>query len=451
VFNPDVLPFKRMTSLDAVRADYTLYDRSTTTTELTVGNKTDPSRDRFWGDVTIAIDPGVAVPLPSVAPDMRILSYEATPAVKLRFSKDAADNFSVRADDPQAHGTYRLVFLADADAGYFAPQLPDRDYSLDQVARRAEAEDLLPTLPTAVLAEADKSLRILQIERDDDLGRSFNRMVDYFRSFEARTLTDVTGDIYRDLFDTQAGVCRHRSFAFIITATAAGIPTRYITNEAHAFVEVWFPDRGWQRIDLGGAALELEVTDAAGKTLHRPRAEDPFSKPQAYEDNSTQLNGVHGLSDTQIADRQQPLGDGSSGDFDPLGDGTNGSGSGSGLGDDAVGPGDDVVDRKPPDPAKVSPRIRVTSADPIGYRGEAIRVEGSFEASDHLIDGVRVDVFVAPFGHAGNDAILIGRGTTDAAGGFEIDVDLPADLDLATYEVYVSTPDTAEHNSAISD
>jgi len=449
VFNPDVLPFKRMTAMDAVRDDYTLVVTAKSRIELAVGGKTDASRDRFWGDVTIELTPGVDVPLPSVAPDMRILSYETTPAIDLAFSKDGADNFSVRSNDAKARGTYHLVFLADADAGYFAPELPDREYSLAQVARRAEAEFLLPTLPPTVLQEAQRSLRKLGIELDDDLGTSFNRLVDYFRSFEARTMTDVTGDVYRDLFDTQAGVCRHRSFAFIITALAAGIPTRYVTNEAHAFVEVWFPDRGWQRIDLGGAALDLEVTGAEGKTLHRPRAEDPFSKPQPYDQSYTNLSGdVRGLTDDQISDRQQPLGDDASGNFDPLN--PDGSGSGSGFGDDAVGPGD-VVDRKPPDPAKITPQIRVSAADPIGYRGEAVRVEGAFEATDGLVGGVRVDVFVAPFGHAGNDATLIGRGHTELDGTFAFDVDLPSDLDLATYEVYVSTPDTDEHNAAISD
>ena len=36
----------------------------------------------------------VDIPLPSVAPDMRILSYKVAPNIQLKFSKDGADNFT---------------------------------------------------------------------------------------------------------------------------------------------------------------------------------------------------------------------------------------------------------------------------------------------------------------------------------------------------------------------
>jgi transglutaminase-like putative cysteine protease len=455
VFNPDVLPFKRMTAMDAVRDDYTLYVRSTVLTDVAVGNgaRTTPSRDRFWGDVLVELSPGRDVPLPSVAPDMRILSYEATPKVALTFSKDGADNFYVRSDDAGANGTYRLVFLADADAGYFAPQLPARRYSLDDVRRRAEREGLLPELPDTVLAEAKRSLRTLRIDPDDDLDRAFNALVRWHREFAAKQLGDFTGNIYRDLFDEQAGVCRHRSFTFIVTATAAGIPTRYVTNEAHAFVEVWFPERGWQRVDLGGAALRMEVSNAEGKTIHRPRAEDPFDKPKAYEENYTQLEGdIRGLTEEQLAERRVPLDDGgASGDYDKLVDGDGpGTGDGTGTGD-AVDPGD-VGRAQPPDPAKRTPSVAVTMADSVGYRGEAVHVEGRVDDADGgPLPGTRVDVFVAPVGSDGNGGRLIGRGATDRDGRFSVDADLPGDLDLRTYEIYVTTPDTDTHNSGRSD
>src|SRR4029077_19169587 len=51
VFNPDVLPFKRMSALDGVADDYTLNIAHSALVELTVGGTTDKSRDRFWGSV----------------------------------------------------------------------------------------------------------------------------------------------------------------------------------------------------------------------------------------------------------------------------------------------------------------------------------------------------------------------------------------------------------------
>ena len=88
--------------------------RSTTTTRckigarradrVPVGGTTDKARDRFWGSVLVQLSPGTDVPLPSVAPDMRILSYEIKPKTTLTFSKDGADNFYVRSDESQRVG-----------------------------------------------------------------------------------------------------------------------------------------------------------------------------------------------------------------------------------------------------------------------------------------------------------------------------------------------------------
>jgi hypothetical protein len=401
----------------------------------------------------VELAPGRAAPLPSVAPDMRILSYETTPPTSLTFLKDRADNFSVRSDT--ADGTYRLVFFVDADAGYFSPALPARDYTLAEVRDTAEARGLLPALPPDVLPEANRTLKKLGVGKQEDLETAFNTLVYYFRGFEAKTLDDRSGLLYRDLVEQQAGVCRHRSFAFIITALAAGIPTRYVTNEAHAFVEVWFPDRGWQRIDLGGAALHMEVEGADGKTLHRPRHDDPFDKPPEYDQSYTQLEGdIKGLTQGQIDERKVPLGDGSSGDFGPLVDGDgSGSGSGSGLGSnaaDAVAPGDDVRAR-PPDPHKLTPSIVITRSDDVGYRGEPVMIEGRVDSSNGPVAGTRVDIFVAPIGHGGNDGRLVGRGATDDRGQFAVDADLPGDLDLASYEHYATTPESDTYNAGVSE
>ena len=62
------------------------------------------------------------------------------------------------------------------------------------------------------------------------------------------------------------GVCRHRAYAFLVTAQSLGIPTRLVENEAHAWVEV-HDGTLWRRIDLGGAGrlppVGLEPTRAA--------------------------------------------------------------------------------------------------------------------------------------------------------------------------------------------
>ena len=453
VFNPDVLPFKRMSALDGVGDDYTLGIAHAVVTEVAVGGTTDKTRDRFWGSMLIDLAPGTDVPLPSVAPDMRILSYEIKPAVHLRFEKDGADNFYVRTDEPHATGTYRLVFLCDADAGYFAPQLPAHRLTPRQVAQ-ATPPELRPAMPPAVRRQAMITLSHLGIDADMDLGVAFNKLVGYFRDFAAKPAPPATGDVYRDLCDSQAGVCRHRSFAFMITANALGIPTRFVSNEAHAFVEVWFPERGWQRIDLGGAALKLDVTGAEDKTLHRPRSEDPFAKPDAYKNNYTQLAGdIKGLSQRQIADKRKSLDQSPpSGAFGP-GAGR-GAGGGSGGGGDE-GTGDRIMpDPNLPaaqiDPQKPTPRLLVTTSSASAYRGDTIHVEGRVDVAGKGLPDHRVDIFLAPAGSGGARSKPLGNAVTGPDGSFRVDLAIPGSVELATYEIWLSSPDDATYNGALS-
>ena len=69
------------------------------------------------------------------------------------------------------------------------------------------------------------------------------------------------------LFSTRRGFCAHYASAFSLLARAAGIPARVVSGyqggvpdggpaglrvrqaDAHAWSEIWFPQRGWQRVD----------------------------------------------------------------------------------------------------------------------------------------------------------------------------------------------------------
>ena len=447
VFNPDVLPFKRMSAFDSTDGDFTLHVARSAQVELPVGGTTDAStRDRFWGDVEIQLAPGVEVPLPSVAPDMRILSYEAKPSVHLAFSKDGADNYFVRTDDPGAQGTYHVVFFADADAGYFAPQLPPHKYRVREVGARAPAE-LVAAMPDNVRHEAEITLEHLGVDADMDLGVAFNKLVGYFRAFQAGDLKSHSGNTYRDLCDSQVGVCRHRSFAFMITANALGIPTRLVENEAHAFVEVWFPERGWQRIDLGGAALRMDVAGASNKTLHRPRAEDPFAKPPEYTQSYTQLEGdIRGLSTQQLADKKRPL------DEAPASGSTAGPGNGgnSSVSPDRITP-DPTLPHVAQDPKKPTPRLLVTQAATSAYRGDLLHVEGIARVDAKPLADHVVAVYLSPAGENGQHAVQIGSAKTAADGTFRVDLPVPGGLSLSTYEIYLSSLEDAHYNASLSD
>jgi len=463
VFNPDVLPFKRMSAFNSIDENYTLHVKDAgARTDVQVGGVTDPKkRDWFYGDVLLQLKPGVDVPLPSVAPDMRILSYEVKPRTRLHFSKDSADNYYVRSEENSAAGQYRLLFYVDADAGYFAPQLPPGNLKVRDVIAKA-APELKTTLPPIVKAQSKVTLGKLGIDDQNySLQKSFNALVGYFRAFQAGDLQNASGDIYRDLCDTQKGVCRHRSFAFMVTANALGIPTRYVQNEAHAFVEVWFPGREWQRIDLGGAALRMNVTGADNKTLHRPRSEDPFEKPDEYKDQYTQLEGdIKGLTAQQKADKKKPLDQApASGQIGKGGGDASGSGAGSGSGGkqtakNSVGPDritpDPTAPVKDPDPKKKTPSLSITTADTSAFRGDYLHVEGIARVEGKGIGNHRVDIHLAPAGSDGKGATNIGYAVTRPDGTFSADVQVPSVLDLSRYEIQLSSSDDAYYNATIT-
>jgi hypothetical protein len=470
VFNPDVIPFKRMTVFDAINEDYTLRVARTALTDLPVGGTHNATtHDRFYGDVRLQLRSGVTVPLPSVAPDMRILSYETYPPIKLTFSKDGADNFYVRSDDAGASGQYQLTFWCDADARYFAPSLPSRKYTIEELVKRTPDEYRVP-VPDGVRVQGETTLQKPKfalatarfgVDRKNDLGVAFDHLVSYFRAFQAGEIQNPTGDIYRDLCDSQLGVCRHRAFAFMVTATTLGIPTRYVQNEAHAFVEVWFPERGWQRIDLGGAALRMNVTGADDKRMHRPRADDPFAKPPEYKDQYTQLEGdIRGLTEDQKSERKKPADQAPTSGQIAAGPGKQ-NGSGAGLGTDAladnspIGPDrispDPTKPVKPQDPAKPTPTLSVVSSDTSVFRGDALRVEGVANAGGKGIPNHRVDIFLSPAGAGGEGSIAVGYGVTDAGGRFKAEVNVPPTVDLASYEIRLSSSEDATYNAALSD
>jgi hypothetical protein len=305
--------------------------------------------------------------------------------------------------------------------------------------------ELRPSLPDRVRRQAQKTLDRLHVNASMDLSDAFNRLVAYFRAFQAKPLPPTTGDIYRDLCDSQAGVCRHRAFAFMVTANALGIPTRFVENEAHAFVEVWFPERRWQRIDLGGAALRMEVEGAGNKTLHRPRSDDPFEKPQEYKQSYTQLEGdIKGLTPQQLADKHKSLGQApASGAFDA-------NAGGGATGPDRILPDQDLptVTR---DPKKLSPVLLVTLADDHAFRGDVLHVQGQVTAARKGLPDHPVDVFLSKAGHGGANSILLGRAVTEADGSFRAEFVLPPTIKLDAYDIWLSSPEDAYYNAALSE
>ncbi|MCL6268703.1 DUF3488 and transglutaminase-like domain-containing protein [Sansalvadorimonas sp. 2012CJ34-2] len=103
------------------------------------------------------------------------------------------------------------------------------------------------------------------------------------------------------LFDTRRGFCAHYSGALVFLLRAAGIPARVIGGyqggeviekgvlqvrqfDAHAWVEVWQPGYGWERVDPTAAVAPERVEEGLESAVAREGSflEGAFLSPSRY-------------------------------------------------------------------------------------------------------------------------------------------------------------------------
>lgn len=407
VFDPSVVPFKRNRALDEVGDDYTLRVSSGRFEHLEpTGNKLERGREVFWGSLLLEGAAGQRIAMPSVSPEGRILSYQATPTQDVRFERDAAGNFYAT---PSLDGRLRLVFVTDAPSHWFGRSLP-AGARFDQVPRA-----LRPKMPKAIQKEALEVAAAIGIDASTSYSDALSTLVAWFRAFEPGVPPPAQGSVYRDIALGKKGICRHRGHGFVITAQALGIPAHYVFNEAHVFVEVWIPgpDAGWLRVDLGGGADELQVHGAEGKSLHQPIVGDPFDKPPAYAES-----GAAGAMKVEGMPEEDP-------------------GSAAGLGPTA--PDAELLDlpivRARPQPTLEPTRTSLVVGESLVFRGDAFHVSGAVVA-------VRGGAPIAQ----GTVQILLTRGpdkqavallgtATIAGGRYAVDVAIPPRQVPGNYEI----------------
>lgn len=429
VFDPSVVPFKRNRALDRVGADYELSaDRRTYTRVEITGNRLEQGREAFWGSVVIEGRAGERVPLPSVSPESRILSVEASPAVELSFEKDRSDNFYVT---PAAAGRVRLVFVMDAPTGYFGRPIPVGLHVRD--VPRA----LRPRPPASVVREVEQVAREAGIDPAAPYDVLLEALVGWFRGFTPGEPPPAAGSIYRDLTLGRAGVCRHRGFGFVVTAQGLGIPARYVFNEAHVFVEVYVPgpDPGWLRVDLGGGAERLVVHGGADKTLHRPRGRDPFDQPDAFA--AQQAAGATRVEGMPSAGRT--------------------SAAGASPVDPAAFPEairamlNRAIPRAAAAPHKVPTRVTLSVEGWAVYRGDPLAVSGQvMDARGRPVTDGTLQILLL-FGADRQAVALLATALLDADGRYTAEVRVPEQQPPGDYEIVAEFMGNSAHAPAVSD
>lgn len=450
-FSPSVMPHKRVSALDRVvlapDGVPVLASGSRVIEEVPVANAPAAGRDRFWGSVTLDFRAGARVPLPSVSPESQILSVQTEPRVPLRFERDEAGNYFARAP-AGAPAVIRLAFLTDAPVGYFNRELPQ--VGLPVGARAAEVAPLPPQVRENALMFAAE----LGITPTSSYTHALEELVRHFRSFRSSNEAFGDGqDIYLDLARGMVGVCRHRAYAFTITALALGIPTHFVMNEAHAWVEVRLPDGEWLRVDLGGAAVGVRLQGDPDAPRYEPRMRDPLPQPPAYRAALERAGepgaGASGTSsdpggeDANHSSTQPGGEDGTSASeagADNASSGDTGATPGTGAPGGTGATGTAAAERR-------GVRVQLTTSSPEVLRGRALELQGRIvDDAGGPVRQMRVEVLLA-----GRGERLLGVAVTDAQGRFFGGFGVPHDLPVGDYRLVVRTPGDARHRPASLD
>lgn len=437
VFSPAITPYKRVTALDGVALSggvpvLAVANGEHERVQVEGAGAAAPdgrARDRFWGTVVLDFEEGREVPLPSVSPESRILTLRAEPPVPLHIERDRADNFFVVLDTPVSAREVRLVFLTDAPRTYFGFE---HGAELPTAPSDALVADV-PVLPDRVEADALEFARDLGLSRGDPFDRVLRTLAEHFRSFEeSEEPPNDTGNIYLDLARGMRGVCRHRAYAFVITAMALGISARFVQNEAHAWAEVHMPERrGWLRVDLGGSAQGLDERSAEHGPDYTPAVRDVLPRPAAYE---------QAARDARRTSEAEPTATGT-------GPGTTGPTSATGTG--ATGPSivaSPTPAPGPPGVARAPLSLALDQEEWAVLRGQSFEVTGTATTNGDPAEGVRIEVLLSD--PRTGDEQLLGVTVTDEHGVFHASFGIRPDEPVGERRLVVRSPASVRFEAA---
>ncbi len=269
-FTPSTAPFKRLLAFDAVDSSYALSVRDGRLVPLAQRTPAaaDGSDDSFFADLVVDLVPDRPQRIPSVGPGAKIVRAHAgvgSADVDVHFLHDEADNWFVLGETAtRARLVMELAMPRASFGGAFA------DPSWGDLPKAA------PLAANVARAAAEVAAHI-GVSRGLSPRQVVAKLVAYFRSFvDSDVFPTDRDDVYLALALSRKGVCRHRAFAFVVTALGLGLPARMIANEAHAWVEV-HDGALWRRIDLGGAGRAMDAALAGGTKHEAPP--DPFAWP----------------------------------------------------------------------------------------------------------------------------------------------------------------------------
>ncbi len=269
-FRPTVMPFKRVYAFDRIEPSLSLGVFDQTLQPVPMGGMAEAHEDLFFADFEVNLTAEVPVRIPSVGPGARVRALQVEPPMPVEIVEDGAGNWFARS---QASGRARFVMQLSIDRRSFGDAYPPIGWEA--------LEGQVPPVPPEARTAARRVIEHIGIEDPESPAHALHALIDYFRRFrdsEQLPTSTTPRELYLELSLEQKGVCRHRAYAFLVTAQVLGLPTRLVHNEAHAWVEV-ADDERWYRIDLGGAATRVNAEREEQAPPHQPPP-DPFSWPR---------------------------------------------------------------------------------------------------------------------------------------------------------------------------
>jgi transglutaminase-like putative cysteine protease len=399
-FTPGTAPFKRLDAFDGVRSDYTLYVRDEHLVPMSSGAVPGPGDDVFYADLVVDVDDDRGIRLPSVGPGARIVRARfgvGSEDVPMRVLRDGADNWFLQAYAPRHPFRGRLVAEIAIAREAFGGTIGDPAWT--------ELPFVAP-LPENVAREAALVRSAIGVHRRMRPRQALTKLVQYFREFtDSDDPPPGRGSVYLDLALSRKGVCRHRAFAFLVTALSLGIPARMVLNEAHAWVEVHDGTR-WRRIDLGGAGrLPRSPADAAVAGAPYEPAPEPFPWPRNSARGGDMVVEARGGSPADEDAGALPVA--------------------------SLAPSIQKDDRPPS-------AIAIDHADADARRGGPLHVRGRVRADGRSCPHVPVEVWLRAVGS--QNAFLAGTVASDDDGSFAGGIVVPSDAALGDYDVIARTP-----------
>lgn len=340
-----------------------------------------------------------------MGPGARIIKAHTTPEVDVAFLRDGADNWFMRS---ATRSRVRLVMQIAIERAVFGSDFPDVEWSA--LSRRTTVD--VPPNHGAFNEVAEA----IGVSRSMPVREVVRKLVEYYRGFvPSDDPPRSRSDIYLDLALSKKGVCRHRAFAFLVTALHLGIPARMVVNEAHAWVEV-YDGSLWHRIDLGGAAVNLDDNSDPSRPPYVPPP-DPYSWP-AERDSGQDLaerNRAQNSSGNQPSPGAPAL-----------------PSPASPLAPPAPVGSTSTTETRPPS------QVQIKGIDSDVRRGFPLHVAGSVQSTEGPCLRVRVDVVLT--NREVPDGRVLGSLSTNEDGEFDGAVVVPRDLGVGDYDLVVVSP-----------